>query len=199
MHIKGSLLILLTVSLGTALAMTAADQQALDGEVVGAVTKSHAQGERGTTAQQSSETHFDLSTIKRPLPKEVVSSGLFESRSWYAPPPPVAALPVVETVSTQPPPQPTAPPLPFTFIGRMLDGGEVTLFISNGGNQYTVKAHDVVDETYRVEKITESEAVLTHLPTGIEQTLAFNTTQAANALISAADLKAVMQPGFSSR
>lgn len=196
MHIKGSLLILLTVSLGTALAMTAADQETLDGEVVGAVTKSHAQGERNTAVQQSSATHFDLSTIKRPLPKEVVSSGLFESRSWYAPPPPVAAAPVVQTVPVQPP-QPTAPPLPFNFIGRMLDGSEVTLFISNAGNHYTVKVHDVVEDTYRVEKIAESEAVLTHLPTGTEQTLVFNTTQAANALISAADLKVVMQPRFS--
>ncbi len=198
MHIKASLLILLTVSLGTTLAMTAADQQALDGEVVGAVTKSHAQGERNTAAQQSSETHFDLSTIKRPLPKEVVSSGLFESRSWYAPPPPVAAAPVVETVPVQPP-QPIAPPLPFTFIGRMLDGNEMTLFISNVGIQYTVKVHDVVEDTYRVEKISESEAVLTHLPTSTEQTLVFNSTQAANGLISAAELKAVMQPGFISQ
>ena len=199
MHIKGSLLILLTVSLGTALAMTAADQEALDSEVVGAVTKaSHTRGERHAAAEQPSETHFDLAAIKRPLPKKIGSSGLFESRSWYAPPP-VAAVPVVETVSTQPPPQPTAPPLPFTFIGRMLDGNEVTLFISNGGNQYTVKTHDVVDETYRVEKIAESEAVLTHLPTGTEQTLTFNTTQAANSLISAADLKAVMQPEFAAR
>lgn len=180
--------------------MTAADQEALDSEVVGAVTKaSHTRGERHTAAEQPSETHFDLAAIKRPIPKEIGSSGLFESRSWYAPPPPVAVVPVVETVSNQPPPQPTAPPLPFTFIGRMLDGNEVTLFISNGGNQYTVKAHDVVDDMYRVEKITESEAVLTHLPTGTEQTLVFNTTQAGNALISAADLKAVMQPGFAVR
>ena len=178
--------------------MTAADQEALDGEVVGAVTTPHAQGELGTAAQQPSETHFDLSTIKRPWPKEVVSSGLFESRSWYAPPPPVAAAPVAEAVPVQPQ-QPTAPPLPFIFIGRMLDGGEVTLFISNAGNHYSVKEHDVVEDTYRVEKITESEVVLTHLPTSTEQTLVFNSTQTANGLISAAELKAVMQPGYISQ
>lgn len=190
MRIKGSLLILLTVSLGTALAMTAKDQEDASGDVVGAVTKdTRAHGVSGG-AEQTAEMHFDLSAIKRPIPKNVHTTGLFESKSWYAPPP----VPTVTAPAYVPPPQPTAPSLPFTFIGRMFDGKEVTVFLSRNDRNYTVKEKDVLDDTYRVDKIGEGDAVLTYLPTNTQQTLSFNTTPAANALISASELKAVMLP-----
>lgn len=78
----------------------------------------------------------------------------------------------------------------------MLDGKEVTVFLSKGDHRYTVKEQDVMDVTYRVDKISESEAVLTYLPTDTQQTLSFNTTAAANSLISASELKATMHPGI---
>ncbi len=194
MRIKGSLLILLTVFLGTALAMTSKEQEDASG-VVGAVTKdARKHGVSGNADQQPSEVHFDLSAIKRPIPKSFPSTGLFESRSWYAPPPP----PKVTAQANVLPPQPAAPTLPFTFIGRMLDGKEVTLFLTKNDNHYSVKEKDVLDDTYRIDKIGESEAVLTYLPTNTQQTLSFNTTAATNALISASDLKTVMLPNTSS-
>lgn len=190
MRIKGSLLILLTVSLGTALAMTAKEQKEDSSDVVGAVTKeSRAQGVAGST-EQDAGGHFDLSTLKRPMPKSIRGSALFVSKSWYiAPPAPAAPVYISPTVSV-----PTAPSLPFTFIGRLVDGNEVTLFLSKNDHQYTVKEKDVLDETYRVDKIDEAEAVLTHLPTNTQQTLSFNTTPASNALISTSELKATMLP-----
>lgn len=190
MRIKGSLLILLTVSLGTALAMTAKEQEDTSGDVVGAVTKDARTRDASGRIEQPSEMHFDLSSIKRPIPKAVHTTGLFESKSWYAPPP----VPKVAVPAYVPPPQPTAPALPFTFIGRMLDGNEVIVFILKNDRNYTVKEKDVLDDTYRVDKIGESEAVLTYLPTNTQQTLSFNTTPAANALISASELKAAMYP-----
>jgi hypothetical protein len=191
LRIKGTLLILLTVSLGTALAMTARDEGNASGDVVGAVTKDSRTRDSSDSAEQaSSEMHFDLAAIKRPIPKSVRTTGLFDSKSWYAPPP----APVVTAPAYVPPPQPTAPTLPFTFIGRMLDGNEVTVFLSSSDRRYAVKEKDVLDDTYRVDRIGEGEAVLTHLPTNTQQTLSFNTTPAANALISASELKAVMHP-----
>lgn len=196
MRIKGSLLILLTVSLGTALAMSAKEKEESSDDVVGAVTKdARARGASGTAEQQPSETHFDLAAIKRPIPKSVRTTGLFDSKSWYVAPP----APVIPVPAYVPPPQPTAPTLPFTFIGRMLDGNEVTVFLSRGDRRYTVKEKDVLDDTYRVEKITEGEAVLTYLPTNTQQTLSFNTTAAANSLISASELKAVMHPNMAAQ
>ena len=75
----------------------------------------------------------------------------------------------------------------------MLDGNEVTVFLSRGDQHYTVREKDVLDDTYRVDKISEGEAVLTHLPTNTKQTMSFNTTPVANALISASELKAAMR------
>jgi hypothetical protein len=169
--------------------MNAKDQEDASSNVVGAVTKdARTRGSSESIEQQSSETHFDLSAIKRPIPKGVRTTGLFESKSWYVPPP----APVLPVQAYVPPPQPTAPALPFTFTGRMLDGKEVTVFLSKGDQHYTVKEKDVLDDTYRVDKIGEGEAVLTHLPTSTQQTLPFNTTPAANALISTSELKAAM-------
>ncbi len=193
LRIKGSLLILLTVSLGTALAMTAREKEDAPGEVVGPVTKNaRTQGASGSAEQEPSAMRFDLASIKRPIPKKVRNSSLFESRSWYTPPP----APVVPVQTYVPPPEPTAPSLPFTFIGRMVDGKVTILFLSKGDNRYTVKEKDVLDETYRVDKISESEAMLTHLPTDTQQTLSFNTTAAANSLINASEFKAAMHPEF---
>lgn len=76
----------------------------------------------------------------------------------------------------------------------MHDGNEVTVFLSRNDRNYTVKEKDVLDDIYRVDKIGEGEMVLTYLPTNTQQTLSFNTTPAANTLISASELKAVMRP-----
>lgn len=187
---KGSLLILLTVSLGTAWAMASKEQEDASGDVVGAVTKEARTHSSSEGAEHPSEMHFDLAAIKRPVPKAVRTTGLFDSKSWYAPPP-VQAAPVPAFV---PPLQPTAPSLPFAFIGRMVDGSEVTVFLSHNDRRYAVKEKDVLDDTYRVDKIGEADMLLTHLPTSTQQTLSFNTTPAANALISASELKAVMHP-----
>jgi hypothetical protein len=187
LRIKGGLLILLTVSLGTALAMSATEREDTSSDVVGAVTKdTRAPGSTGSNAQNS-EMHFDLSAIKRPIPKRIRSTQMFDSKSWYTPP-------VQPVPSYVPPPQPITPALPFTFIGRMLDGNVVTLFLSKNDRQYTVKENDVLDDNYRVDKISEGDAVLTYLPTNTQQTLPFNSTLAANSLISASDSKTTMRP-----
>jgi hypothetical protein len=169
--------------------MTAKEKEDSSGDVVGAVTKDARPHGVSGSVEQSSEMHFNLSAIKRPKPKNVHTTGLFESKSWYVPPP----VPKVTAPVYVPPPQPTAPALPFAFIGRMLDGKEVTVFLSRNDRQYTIKEKDVLDDTYRVDKISEGEAVLTYLPTNTQQTLSFNTTTAANALISASEIKATMR------
>lgn len=187
MRIKTGLLLVLTVSLGTALAMSAAEREDTSSEVVGAVTKdTRAPGSTGGNVQVA-EMHFDLSAIKRPIPKRIRSTGLFDSKSWFK-------RPIQSAPAYVPPPQPTTPALPFTFIGRMVDGNVVTLFLSKNDRQYTVKESDVLDDTYRVDKIGESDAVLTYIPTNTQQTLPFHSTLSTNSLISASDLKAAMRP-----
>lgn len=171
LRIKATLLILLTVSLGTALAMTAAEQEDASSEVVGAVTKEKRSLSSSGGVEQASEVHFDLSAIKRPKPKPVRTTRLFDSKSWN--PPPVQPVPAYVAPS-----QPMASTLPFTFIGRMVDGNVVTLFLSKNDRQYAVKENDILDDVYRLDKVGEGGAVLTYMPTNTQQTLSFNSALA---------------------
>lgn len=100
-------------------------------------------------------------------------SDVFNQTSWYvAPPLPVltarqkqeAAVPVSA-------PAPTAPPLPLTYLGRYGDTDARTVVLAAGEKVYTVKAGDVIDNTYRVEKFTPGLVNLTYLPLNIVQSL----------------------------
>lgn len=190
MRIKGGILFIAVSCMGTALAMAFSGQEDTSTVVVDAVAKNHSSVKRsdaGQHEQATSDVSFELSAIKRAVPGNIKTSGLFQSKSWYAPPPPP---PVASSI---PPPQPTAPPLSFTYIGRMIDGSEVTLFLYKNDQQYTVKVNDVLDTTYRVDKITDNSAVLTYLPMNIQQTLFFNTAITGNSSLSASALSSAMQ------
>lgn len=195
LRIKASLLMVLTVTLGTALAMSASERKEDSGDVVGAVTKDARARVSSGGVEQTSEKSFDLSALKRPKPKGIRTTQLFDSKSWYTPP--------VQPAQTAPayvsPPQPTTPALPFTFIGRMIDRNVVTLFLAKSDRQYTVKESDVLDDIYRVDKIREGGAVLTYLPTNTQQTLPFNSTLAGNAMIGASEANATMRPAISTQ
>lgn len=95
----------------------------------------------------------------------------FNITSWYVPPPAprMTAKPVV--VAPPPPPVPTAPPLPFTYLGRYGDTETRTIILSKGDRVYTVAVGDVIENTYRVEKSAMGMVNLTYLPLNIEQSL----------------------------
>jgi hypothetical protein len=90
----------------------------------------------------------------------------FVSRSWVIPPPPPA--PVV----------PSAPALPFTYIGKLEEGpeGPVTVYLMQGELAYHVRVGDIIDKTYRVESINAMQIVLMYLPMSTPQTLVFGNT-----------------------
>jgi len=95
----------------------------------------------------------------------------FTSLSWLPPPPPPPPLP------PPPPPKPaaapTAPPLPYAFVGMLQKGpGKPAAFLSRGDALLIVSAGDVLDNnTYRVESLGNSEVVLTYLPLNIKQSI----------------------------
>ena len=189
-RIKRGALIVLISCLGAALAMAVPKQDdSTTSDVVGAVEKKLPANIRSVADQREQsqrDIHFDLSAIKRPVPDNIQTSGLFQSKTWYTPPP-------QQPASSLPPPPPSASSLPFTFIGRMIDGNDVILFLSKNGRQYTAKANDVLDDTYRVDKITDNNAVLTYLPMNIQQTLVFNSTAVGSSVLSASASATTMQ------
>jgi hypothetical protein len=94
----------------------------------------------------------------------------FQARSWEPP--------VVAVRRNLPPPPPQAPPLPFTYLGKMIDGDTTTVFLARQDRNFVVRPGDTLDGAYRVEAIEEGEMALTYLPLGARQTLAFNAAPA---------------------
>ena len=66
--------------------------------------------------------------------------------------------------------KPEAPALPFRYIGKMVDGGKLAVFLSNGADSFTVTEGERVGD-YRVDKISEAEIRFTYLPLKTKQSL----------------------------
>ncbi|NMG75661.1 secretion system X translation initiation factor [Aromatoleum diolicum] len=94
---------------------------------------------------------------------------LFAAHSWYVapPPPPTSEQPVAPVA----PPKPVAPPLPFEYFGKLDDSERVRVFLQRGDRIYTVGVGDVIDGTYKVKSITDSQMTLIYLPLDLTQTL----------------------------
>jgi hypothetical protein len=83
----------------------------------------------------------------------------FRTKTWHiAPPPP-------------PPPTPRAPPLPFQFIGQLIEEGEARAFINHQGRNLIIKTGDVINGTYLVEEIAAGKIVFVYQPLQERQVL----------------------------
>ncbi|OAJ53474.1 hypothetical protein A6V36_28650 [Paraburkholderia ginsengiterrae] len=104
--------------------------------------------------------HARLVSLRAPLSVES-NNNPFAASSWLPPPPPVE-VPVVPEVRA---PAPTAPPVPFTYLGELdAKAAKPQIFLSNGDQLLVVSPGDVVDNQYRIESVSESDVVLTYLP-----------------------------------
>lgn len=92
-----------------------------------------------------------------PLPADNV---LFAARSW-APPPPTPAAPE----------KPSAPPLPFSYLGKEFDGSQWRVFLARQNAVLIVKANDVIEDTYRIERISPPIMTVLYLPLNESQQL----------------------------
>ena len=110
--------------------------------------------------------HIALDKLNRPRPQDPPQN-LFVNKSWYVAPPPPPQVAYV----APPPPAPAAPPLPFTYMGKVHEEGQARsiIFLVKADQLYAVAEGDVIDNTYRVEKIKAGQLVLRYLPLGIQQ------------------------------
>ena len=69
------------------------------------------------------------------------------------------------------PAAPTVPPLPFRYLGKAIEDGKLSVFLSRGEQSYAVRAGDKLDGEYRVAKVTESTVTFVYLPMKKQQTL----------------------------
>lgn len=99
----------------------------------------------------------------------------FSPRGWGAQPAAVVANQVVKTVVAEPAPALQAPlgppPLPYRFLGKLTDEGDIIVYLGRGEQTHVAKVGEVIESTYKVLKITEQNLELEHLPTGEKQSL----------------------------
>ena len=94
-----------------------------------------------------------------------MQANLFPSQTWVPPPPP--PKPYVPP----PPPPPKPPPLPFKYLGRWVDGGQLTVFLVQGEQPIAIQMGQVLPGNWRVEEINDRRVVFTYLPLDMQSTL----------------------------
>jgi hypothetical protein len=78
-----------------------------------------------------------------------------------------AAAPVAQLDA---PAKPTAPPLPFQYIGKWTQGGKTEVLVARGHELLSIDPGQTLGD-YRVERISDSEISFTYLPLKMQQTL----------------------------
>lgn len=68
-----------------------------------------------------------------------------------------------------------APPLPFRYIGKLVQDGSVTAFLEMGNATHVLRAGDLV-AGYRVDAVSESGIDLTYLRLNDKQHMSFGNT-----------------------
>jgi hypothetical protein len=152
--------------LGVALALTVAAVAATegkdepdDGAVVqpGLAKTRHLQQKGGPDSVLPS--NVPLAKLNRQQLSEDVKD-MFTGKSWYVAPPPPKPEP------------PSAPPLPFVYMGKLAEEGEkVVILLTKQDRSYTVREGDVLDNVYRVDEVRSPVMILTYLPLNIKQTI----------------------------
>ena len=59
---------------------------------------------------------------------------------------------------------PVAPPLPFTFMGKVVKDGKLTFFISDNERVYLVHGGETIANNYHVDGIENGRLAFTYLP-----------------------------------
>ncbi len=63
-------------------------------------------------------------------------------------------------------PRAPAPPVnPYTYVGKLIEDGEMRVFLTNGRDNYVVRAGDKLEGVWQVKAIHSTEMILLNLPT----------------------------------
>jgi hypothetical protein len=119
-------------------------------------------------APAESIADLDLERLKRPSKEEQAIANLFATRTVA---PPLPSSSVVGNAGPAAPPAPMVPPLPFRYLGKIIDGEKTAVFLARGEDNYSVEPGQMVDSQYRVEQVTDNTVTFTYLPLGIRQVM----------------------------
>jgi hypothetical protein len=124
-------------------------------------------------------TMHSLLLLAHRVSNSVEAGALFATHSWYEPPPPPPSPPPsMATTESLTPPIPTAPPLPFSYMGTFKpDGAPPVFFLTRGDRVYDVHVGDTLDNIYSIDGFNGSQLLLTYKPLNIQQQMAVGGTQ----------------------
>jgi hypothetical protein len=114
------------------------------------------------------DRHALIAAASRPTASGTPRRDLFSARSWNPPLPPL------------PPPavaSPVAPPLPFTFIGKKLEGQAWEVYLGRGEQTFIVRQGQALEGVWQIDKIAPPSMEVTYRPLRQVQTLAIGDTR----------------------
>lgn len=103
---------------------------------------------------------LDLSGLARTA-EEGAKADLFASRSFSA----------EGRTPGGKPETPSAPPLPFAYLGKVIEDGKVEIWLARGGELYSVAPGQKVGADYRLDRADAATLAFTYLPLGLRQTM----------------------------
>lgn len=130
----------------------------------------------GAAPAQGKKPAVVASAKAAPIKDLSPSGDLFASRSWK--PAPTLASVTEQPINLTPVVQaPSVPAMPFQFVGKLADRSDLQVFLQSGEKIYVVRKGDVIDDTWRIEGISDVELRLVYLPLHLAQTLSVGSTQ----------------------
>jgi hypothetical protein len=169
--LRGRALIGIAVAIAAYVVLTPGEVQTIDAAANKATATSRREP-RGDVVPMQSATRTLLQLAHR-VSRGDATGALFATHSWYVPPPPPPPPSSATTVQTLAPPAPTAPPLPFSYMGTFTpDGATPVFFLMQGDRVYDVRIGETVDNIYSVDGLVNGQLQLTYKPLNIKQQLA---------------------------
>ena len=72
--------------------------------------------------------------------------------------------------------KPTAPRLPFKYIGKLIENDVIKLFLMEGEALHIVSQGDKIGKNYRLKQVDEQQISLLYLPLNTTQTMSIGKT-----------------------
>jgi hypothetical protein len=119
---------------------------------------------RGAQRAEPGEVELQI----RPRQSDQDLGNVFASHSWAPAPEPSKKI----SEEPAPPPPPEAPPLPFRFLGRLVEDGKTAYFLQFNDRNLVMHIGDTVDKTYVLEGSNGGTLTFAYLPLNKKQTLA---------------------------
>jgi len=126
-------------------------------------------GRSAAAAAEKTATKLEVTALiprETLIPKPIddtVERDLFPPASWAPPPPKPEA-------AAKPPP-PMAPPVPYTVLGKKLEGGQWEAYLGRGDEVFIVREGMTLEGIYRIKTVQPPTLTLLYLPLKQTQTL----------------------------